>query len=59
MPLCLNLSGTPFRNDNNQIPFVEYADGKSRADFSYGYGDALADNVCRPVYFPTIEGEAA
>ncbi len=55
----LALSGTPFRNDENQIPFVAYEDRRSRADFTYGYGEALADGVCRPIYFPTVEGEVA
>ena len=55
----LALSGTPFRNDENQIPFVSYEDRRSRADFTYGYGEALADGVCRPIYFPTVEGEVA
>ncbi len=55
----LALSGTPFRNDENQIPFVSYENRRSRADFTYGYGEALADGVCRPIYFPTIEGEVA
>lgn len=55
--LCL--SGTPFRSDDNPIPFVEYIDNKSRADFTYGYGQALADGVCRPIYFPTVEGNVA
>lgn len=52
----LALSGTPFRSDNNPIPFVSYEQGRSRADFEYSYGRALADNVCRPVYFPSYEG---
>ncbi len=55
----LALSGTPFRSDANQIPFVRYIDGTSQADFTYSYGQALADGVCRPVYFPTIEGNAS
>jgi superfamily II DNA or RNA helicase len=57
----LLLSGTPFRSDNNAIPFVSYAEDssgawRSRADFTYGYGDALRDGVCRPVLFPSYEG---
>ena len=55
----LSLSGTPFRSDDHPIPFVSYVAGKSRADFSYGYGAALADGVCRPIYFPTVEGNVA
>lgn len=59
----LMLTGTPFRSDDNPIPFVTYepiAGGmkKSVADFSYGYGDALADRVVRPVLFMSYSGEA-
>ncbi len=54
----LLLSGTPFRSDNTPIPWVPYDDeGVSRADFSYGYTDALIDGVCRPVTFHTYGGE--
>jgi superfamily II DNA or RNA helicase len=54
----LLLSGTPFRSDNTPIPWVEYnGDGVSRADFSYGYTDALLDGVCRPVTFHTYGGD--
>ena len=54
----LLLSGTPFRSDNSPIPWVEYDDeGVSRADFAYGYTDALLDGVCRPVTFHTYGGE--
>ncbi len=55
----LALSGTPFRNDNNPIPFVTYKERRSVADFVYGYGDALIDGVCRPIYFPTVEGNVS
>jgi superfamily II DNA or RNA helicase len=53
----LILSGTPFRSDNNPIPFIRYAQGESRADFAYGYTDAIRDSVCRPIVFPSYEGE--
>jgi superfamily II DNA or RNA helicase len=53
----LALTGTAFRSDNNPIPFVTYEDGRSRADFEYGYAQSLADGVCRPVYFPSFEGQ--
>jgi superfamily II DNA or RNA helicase len=58
------LTGTPFRSDVNPIPFVTYApgaDGVSRsvADFTYGYGHALADHVVRPVLFMAYSGEMA
>jgi superfamily II DNA or RNA helicase len=52
----LLLSGTPFRTDNNRIPFVEYVDGTAAHHFVYGYGEALGDSVCRPVLFPSYEG---
>src|SRR5699024_11692739 len=58
----LSLTGTPFRSDDNPIPFVEYErrpDGTmlSRADYSYGYGQALRDNVVRPVLFMSYSGQ--
>ncbi|MER6399192.1 DEAD/DEAH box helicase [Kitasatospora sp. NPDC059973] len=57
----LALTGTPFRSDTNPIPFVQYeagADGirKSVADYTYGYGHALADHVVRPVIFLSYSG---
>jgi superfamily II DNA or RNA helicase len=52
----LALSGTPFRTDNNQIPFVNYADGVGTPDHTYDYGEAVADGVCRPVFFPRRGG---
>ena len=52
----LLLSGTPFRTDNNKIPFVRYVDGKGVADHEYGYAEALSDLIVRPVYFPKIGG---
>ncbi|MEU4253115.1 DEAD/DEAH box helicase [Amycolatopsis sp. NPDC026612] len=60
----LALTGTPFRSDDSAIPFVSYeADGegfqRSRADHSYGYADALADGVVRPVVFLAYSGEAS
>jgi superfamily II DNA or RNA helicase len=54
----LLLSGTPFRSDNAAIPWVAYdADGVSRADYSYGYPEALVDGVCRPITFLPYDGE--
>lgn len=53
----LALSGTPFRSDDSPIPFVRYDDaGICQPEFSYGYGEAVADGVCRPIYFPSYEG---
>ncbi|HEX2409630.1 MAG TPA: DEAD/DEAH box helicase family protein [Solirubrobacteraceae bacterium] len=54
----LLLSGTPFRSDSTPIPWVVYdEDGVSRADYAYGYTDALLDGVCRPVTFHTYGGD--
>ncbi|HET7121046.1 MAG TPA: DEAD/DEAH box helicase family protein [Solirubrobacterales bacterium] len=54
----LLLSGTPFRSDNSAIPWVAYdEDGLSRADYVYGYPQALIDRVCRPITFLPYDGE--
>ena len=53
----LALSGTPFRSDNNPIPYVRYEQGESQADFAYGYAEAIREGVCRPILFPSYEGE--
>src|SRR4051794_4970919 len=54
----LLLSGTPFRSDNAAIPWVAYDDnGISRADYVYGYPQALRDNVCRPITFLPYDGD--
>jgi len=58
----LALSGTPFRSDSNPIPFVTYEAGtdkilRSVADYSYGYGRAIRDGVCRQVDFHFYDGE--
>jgi superfamily II DNA or RNA helicase len=57
----LAVTGTPFRSDNSEIPFVAYdlVNGQrvSRPDFIYGYGEALRDGVVRPVYFQTYDGD--
>ncbi|MEH0146267.1 DEAD/DEAH box helicase [Corynebacterium sp. Q4381] len=59
----LALTGTPFRSDDSQIPFVRYAeDGAghlvSESDYTYGYAEALRDGVVRPVVFLAYSGEA-
>lgn len=61
----LALTGTPFRSDTNPIPFVTYLPAPelgpgalvSLADYTYGYGQALADHVVRPVLFMAYSGE--
>jgi superfamily II DNA or RNA helicase len=56
------LTGTPFRTrPDERIPFVRYeadADGgwRSSADFTYGYREALRDQVVRPVVFAAYTG---
>jgi superfamily II DNA or RNA helicase len=58
----LSLTGTPFRTRaDERIPFVRYEpDGeggwRSAADFTYGYREALADGVVRPVVFAAYTG---
>lgn len=56
----LLLSGTPFRSDGSPIPFVTYTQGDhgiSISDFSYGYGHALGDGYCAPLFFPHHDGD--
>ncbi len=57
----LALTGTPFRSDEHPIPFVTYEVGAggvrtSRADYTYGYAEALRDHVVRPVVFMNYGG---
>ena len=66
--LCL--TGTPFRTKpDERIPFVRYEEDSfegdngergiglvSRADYTYGYKEALADAVVRPVVFAAYTG---
>lgn len=52
----LALSGTPFRSDARAIPFVRYDDDRRCApDYVYGYGEAVADGVCRPLAFRLLD----
>ncbi len=60
----LALTGTPFRSDDSPIPFVTYEPDpsgfmRSKSDHTYGYSDALADGVVRPVIFLAYSGEAS
>lgn len=63
----LLLSGTPFRSDNNPIPFVAYNRDPnnpsvkiSEPDYNYGYGHALKDEgVVRQIVIPGWDGEFA
>lgn len=61
----LALTGTPFRSDDSQIPFVRYEEVpgtggalQSVADYTYGYSQALKDGVVRPVVFLAYSGQA-
>ncbi|HYO04559.1 MAG TPA: DEAD/DEAH box helicase [Mycobacterium sp.] len=59
----LALTGTPFRSDDSAIPFITYERGpdglqRSQADHTYGYAEALADGVVRPVVFLAYSGES-
>jgi superfamily II DNA or RNA helicase len=52
----LALSGTPFRSDARAIPFVRYDQERRCApDHVYGYGEAVADDVCRPLAFRLLD----
>ena len=55
----LLLSGTPFRTDQRQIPFVKYEGDIAILDFEYEYHQALADRVVRPVFFRYYKGDIA
>jgi superfamily II DNA or RNA helicase len=53
----LGLSGTPFRSDARAIPFVRYdAERRCVPDHVYGYAQAVADGVCRPLAFRLLDG---
>lgn len=55
----LALTGTPWRRDNNPIPFVQYgADNLVLVDYPYEYGQAVREEVCRPIAFHAYTGEA-
>lgn len=50
-------TGTPFRQGNNPIVFIEYNDeGKAVASFSYPLAAAIRDGVCRPTSFRFFDG---
>lgn len=53
----LLISGTAFRTDDNEIPFIEYENGVSKADYNYGYTRAIKEGVCRPVFFNAFDGQ--
>jgi superfamily II DNA or RNA helicase len=52
----LALSGTPFRSDARAIPFIGYDEERRCVpDYVYGYGEAVADGVCRPLAFRVLD----
>ncbi len=53
----LAISGTAFRSDDNEIPFIVYENRMSKADYTYSYERAIRENVCRPVYFSIHDGK--
>lgn len=54
----LMLTGTPWRApERSQIPFVTYIDGRLKADFTYEYGQAVADDVCRQAVIEAYDCE--
>lgn len=53
----LLLSGTAWRSETSPIPYVNYEDGVSKADYPYRYADALADGVNAPISFRSFNGE--
>lgn len=61
----LSLTGTPFRTSESElIPFVKYKEKEygireSSADYTYGYKEALADDVVRPVTFAAYSGTSS
>lgn len=61
----LSLTGTPFRTSGGEkIPFIRYTKDEegaeiSQADYTYGYKEALADDVVRPVTFAAYSGTSS
>lgn len=60
--IILGLSGTPYRSDNREIPFVAYLamEGglrKFKADFSYSLGESVFDAHCREPLFRWLDAE--
>lgn len=61
--IILCLTGTPFRSDNNKIPFVKYSESKSNdidgwqieTDYSYTYAQSVKDRICCPTSFRPID----
>ncbi len=61
-PYIFSMSGTPYRVDNNPIPFVSYGPPdengirRLKTDFSYELPRAIHDKVCRVPHFIFHDG---
>ncbi len=54
--MVITTSGTPFRQDRRNIPFVKYdAAGVLVSDYLYDYSRAVRDGVCSEVTFPDYD----
>lgn len=54
----LGLSGTPFRSDEQAIPFVSYGDdNRCKPDHQYSYATGLRDGIVADVVFPKHDGK--
>lgn len=62
VPYVVALTGTPYRSDDTEIPFVAYEDTPSvdqrrfRPDYTYSLGRAVNDGVCRKPLFVFFDG---
>lgn len=54
----LAMTGTPFRGDGKEISFVTYRDDKAVPHYKYTYRQAVADKVCRQIFFAHDNGVA-
>jgi type I site-specific restriction endonuclease len=60
--LILGMTGTPYRSDNREMPFVTYLScqeglKKFQSDYSYSLGRAIVDGVCRRPKFDWCDAE--
>lgn len=55
--LCM--TGTPFRQGNQPIAFVQYTDSIAVASVEYPYSQAIKDGVCRVIEFEIYDGEVS
>src|SRR5574343_370640 len=55
--LCL--TGTPFRSDGREVPFVRYQDEVCCPDYSYVYSQAVSHDIVRQLRFQLVDGIAS